>query len=229
MTIEILFPELANLYGDNGNVLYLEKSFPKGKIIKTSFNDEPYFLKHKVDLIYMGTLSPNNEVKVISKLLPYKKKIKEKIDKGTIFLFTGNAVEVLGKSLTLNDGTKVEGLGIFSLESKIDENNRYNSLFLGTIDDIKAVGYKSQSSFMKSDEPGLFKVIRENNNEACEGVHVNNFFGTNLLGPLLVLNPYFTKYLYSLLGYKGSLYLEEELIDAYNKRLEEYSRPDLKF
>ena len=28
MTIEILFPEICNLYGDSGNVLFIEKNFP---------------------------------------------------------------------------------------------------------------------------------------------------------------------------------------------------------
>ena len=42
MTIEILFPEICNLYGDSGNVLFIEKNFPNAQIIKTKLNEEPY-------------------------------------------------------------------------------------------------------------------------------------------------------------------------------------------
>ena len=36
MTIEILFPEICDLYGDRGNVLFLEKNFPHAHFVKTT-------------------------------------------------------------------------------------------------------------------------------------------------------------------------------------------------
>ena len=81
----------------------------------------------------------------------------------------------------------------------------------------------------KSSESPLFTVIKEKNNEKQEGVLKNNFFGTNLLGPILILNPYFTKYLFSLLGYKKKLYLEKELIEAYEERVKEYQNAEIKY
>ena len=43
-----------------------------------------------------------------------------------------------------------------------------------------------------------------------------------LLGPILVINPYFTKYLFEEMGYKKQLPYEKELIKAYEVRLKEY-------
>ena len=54
MKIEILYSEVANLFGDMANVRYLEKSLPKAKFIYTSLNDEPKFITEKVNLVYMG-------------------------------------------------------------------------------------------------------------------------------------------------------------------------------
>ena len=73
------------------------------------------------------------------------------------------------------------------------------------------------------------QMLKEKNNEKQEGVLKNNFFGTNLLGPILILNPYFTKYLFSLLGYKKKLYLEKEMIEAYEERVKEYQNAEIKY
>ncbi len=56
-------------------------------------------------------------------------------------------------------------------------------------------------------------------------IRVKNFFGTYLIGPLLVLNPCFTKYLLNIMGVENpSLAFEKEAVDAYNKRLEDFEK-----
>ncbi len=231
MTIEILFPEICNLYGDSGNVLFIEKNFPDAQIIKTRLNEEPYFVKNKVNFLYMGPMTEKNSIKVCQKLLTYKKRIKKLLDEKVIFLFIGSAIDIMGKKIKMNDGTEIEGVGILELTSTNNLAKRYNSLFLGSFsyDNHPIVGYKSQSSEFKSSESPLFTVIKEKNNEKQEGVLKKNFFGTNLLGPILILNPYFTKYLFSLLGYKKELYLEKELIEAYEERVKEYQNAEIKY
>ena len=92
--IEILYGDICNLYGDNGNILLLEKYFGKDKIVHTGINDEPYFVNHKVKLIYLASMSENTEKIVISKLQPYKNKIKELIENNVYILLTGNALNV---------------------------------------------------------------------------------------------------------------------------------------
>ena len=55
-----------------------------------------------------------------------------------------------------------------------------------------------------------------------EGVKRNNFFGTYLLGPFLISNPLFTKELMKKLGVENPvLPFEEDIMEAYNVRLEE--------
>ena len=223
--IEILFEEICNLYGDQGNVNYLEQNFEN--IIKTSYIEEPYFVKNDVKMVYLGPMSEKNKIKVLNKLKQYKERIKELIDNNVIFLFTGNAFEILGKTIKTNDNNIIEGLNLLDVETVENEENRYNSLYLGKFNDIEIVGYKSQSSNSIINENPLFETIREENNSKYEGLRKKNFFGTNLLGPILILNPYFTKYLFKLLN-KDSILYEEELVDAYNKRLQEY-KSDIKF
>lgn len=222
MKVEILFSEVCNLFGDSWNAKYLEKCLEKEKIYYTSLLDTPKFVQEKIDFIYLGSMSENIQERVIEKLMPYKERIKELINDGCIFLMTGNAMEIMGKQI-IDGNRKIKCLDIFDITSKRDYEHRYNSLVLGHFEkDI--VGYKSQFSSSVINEQSLFDIKKEVNGATKEGIHVHNFFGTNLLGPILILNPYFTKYLLSLMGYKNKLPYEKELIDAYKVRVEEYKK-----
>lgn len=110
MKIEILFPEFCNLFGDMSNIKYLKMCLPDAEYIETGMDEEPAFIKNDVNLIYMGPMTERTQEKVIVKLKPLKERLKELIEKGTCFLFTGNAVEVLGKYIENEDGSKIEGL-----------------------------------------------------------------------------------------------------------------------
>ena len=62
-----------------------------------------------------------------------------------------------------------------------------------------------------------------------EGVRKNNFFGTHLLGPLLVQNPDFNLYLQKLMGVENpSLAWEDAVREALDVRLKEL-RSDIVF
>lgn len=228
MKIEILYPEMAYLFGDNANVLYLEKTLPDAEFVSTSKGDAPRFLSEKIDLVYLGALTERNQEKAIKLLSPYKDAIKKAIDEGTVFLFTGNALEIMGDYIIDDDGTKIPCLGIFEYYAKRDYYHRHNSACLAEFEDMKIMGFKTQFTmcYPKTDTSGLFKVIRGigmNEKTMAEGIRVNNFFGTYLVGPLLILNPEFTKYLLKLIGVENpSLAFEKEAVDAYNKRYEDF-------
>ena len=59
--------------------------------------------------------------------------------------------------------------------------------------------------------------------DSFEGVRYKNFFGTYLLGPFLIENPYFTEYLLKILGEKDAkpaYFCDAEA--AYKARLAEF-------
>ncbi len=110
MKIEILFPEFCNLFGDISNMKYLKKCLPNEEYIETSIEDEPAFLNQDIKFIYMGAMTERTQEKVIKKLMPYKEKINELIEKGVVFLCTGNALEIFGKYIENEDGSKIDAL-----------------------------------------------------------------------------------------------------------------------
>lgn len=98
MIIEMLYPELSNLYGDSANIKYLKDSFPEIEIIETNIGECPTFLnKGKVDLVYRGTMTERGQQLFIDNASMYVDEMKDAIEQGQRFLVTGNAVEVFGK------------------------------------------------------------------------------------------------------------------------------------
>lgn len=229
MKIEILYKEVCNLYGDYYNHIYIKKNFQDSTIYETSLNETPHFINEDIDFIYIGSSSEKNQQIIIEKLLPYKERLTELINKNKIILATGNAMEIFGKEI-IDKNKTIKCLGIFNYYAKRNMDNRYNYLFLGEFDKIKIIGHKSQFSLIYdiNEENGFIKKIRGlgNNFEAdYEGFKKNNFYGTYLLGPILVINPYFTKYLMKQLKIKNKLVFEKEAIEAYKYTLNEFENP----
>ncbi len=202
-TIKIahLYYDILNLYGENGNVRFLKKKF-EDQGIKT----EVYFLSledkidfNKYDFYYIGAGTDNNKKIVLDNLLQYRDNIKDAIYNNKFFLVTGNALDMFGKSINTLDDEPIEALHIFDYittdeEFRIIEDQYYNCNLIKE----KIIGFQNRASVMSKYSNNLFEVIKGTGSSPgikTEGVLYNNFFGTYLLGPILVRNPYFTDYL----------------------------------
>ncbi len=228
IVIEELFSEVCNLFGDGGNMRYLKLCLPEAEYITTGLNEKPYFVDNEVNMIYMGPMTENTQIKVIERLKPYKKRIEELIEKGVIFLMTGNSHEVFGNKITDVDGTVIDCLGINDFYAERNIMKRFSGLILGNYEDIEITSFRAQftEGFIGEGlEPfvKMTKGVPMNKDNFIEGYVKKNFYGTYLLGPLLVLNPYFTKkLLYKLCGKERTLAFEPETIKAYEARLTDF-------
>ena len=226
--IEELYPEVCNLFGDGANMRYLKLCLPEAEYISTALNDKPYFVDNDVNMVYMGPMTENTQVEVIKRLEPYKKRIEELIEKGVVFLMTGNSHEIFGKKITDENGTVVECLGINDFYASRNMLKRFSGLVLGKYEDIEITAFRAQftEGFIGEELTPFVKMTKGvpmNKKDFIEGYVKNNFFGTYLLGPLLVLNPYFTKKLLHIIcGKERTLAFEPETIKAYEARLEDF-------
>ena len=228
--IEILFPEFCNLFGDISNIKYLKKCLPEAEFIETDYNSEPKFMNEDINFIYLGPMTEKMQEKVIKKLMPLKNKIKEMIESDVQFLVPGNAIEIFGKYIENEDGSKIEALGLFDIYSKRDMLHRNNSIFIGNWNDIKIVGFKSQFTYLYGNNENNYfakveKGIGLNKESKLEGIQEHNFIGTNLIGPILILNPKLTKKIIENLGIENpKIAFEEDLENAYEQRLLEFEK-----
>ena len=235
MIIEILFPEHANLFGDMSNMRYLQACLPDAEFVRTPLGEVPYFVNHKVDLLYMGPMSERIQQRAILALMPFAARLRDMIDNGTPMLFTGNAPEVLGHNIVLESGNSIHGLGILPMSAKQDMYHRYNGLVLGRFAPISAdiVGFKSQFTMATGDNEDcpFVKVERGiglNKQSRYEGFFKNNMIATYLIGPILIMNPALTRWLLDTMGAKDApLAFEEAVNDAYARRLAEFCDPQV--
>ena len=233
MKIEVLYPELCNLYGDLANAKYLARS-SGAEFVMTKLGEPPAFLSEDVALVCIGGTTERGQEIVRDALRPYLSGFEDRTEAGGITLATGNALEIFGEYIARDDGSRIEMLGMFPTHAQRKMMQRHNSLYLGTFGGQKIVGFKSQFSHSWGDNgDGLFTTLRGvglNPDTMAEGIRKNNFLLTYLLGPLVILNPDFAKYLLTLMGVREpELAFEEAAYDVYRTRLTEFEDPDRGF
>ena len=235
MTVEILFSEVCNLYGDGQNPAYLKATLPDAEFRFTAITEKPYFADADPDIIYIGSMSESTQRRVIEKLMPLKDRLSALIEKGTVILATGNACEIFTKHISyVTEEIETDGLGLVDLTVKTDLFDRYNGKVLGEAAGVTVTGFRSQFGFLFGDNSRdyFLKVERGdgiNRESKLEGYRINNFIGTQILGPILPLNPLFTEYLIGLAGEKAEAAFREDAMKAYEQRLKEFRDPKTVF
>ncbi len=233
MKIEILYPEVCNLYGDLMNGEYIARSCG-AEIVRTSLGEEPAFARDDVALVTIGTTTERGQELARDALSKYVTALENRVDAGGVTLVTGNALEIFGESIETDSGREIPMLGMFPIHSQRHFMDRYNSLYLGKFRDMDIVGFKSLFGHSYGDNgAGLFTTVRGaglNPETKAEGLRRGNFMATYLTGPLLVLNPPFARYVMSLMGAEDAAPLfEDAAMDVYRTRVAEFSEPNRGF
>ena len=97
--VENLFPELCNIYAESYNPEYLARCSDEIDLRRTNHKDVPAFVTEDVAMVYLGCSPERKQEQIIELLRPYRSRIEELIEKGTVFLVTGNAVEIFGREI----------------------------------------------------------------------------------------------------------------------------------
>lgn len=235
MTVEVLFNEVCGLFGDAQNASYLQAAMPEAQFLYTPLTAEPHFVKQDVDMLLIGSMAEDTQRRVIETLRPHRDRLDALIEKGVPILATGNAGEIFCKEIIyLTEELRVDGLGFFDLTVKTDLFNRYNGKVLGTLDGIQIVGFRSQFSFWYGDNSRNYFLKCDrgagiNRDTALEGVRRNNLICTQILGPILPINPLFCEYFMGLAGVTAQAPYREAAMAAYTQRLKEFQDPKIPF
>ena len=234
MKIEILYPDLCCLYGDKGNTKFLMQCLPEAEFIQTGLNEKPAFLNGDVDLCCMYSMSEQSQEKILDRLMPYKAEITAACAEGkTLFLLLGNAMELFGQYIQRENGSKVDGLGVFNTHTVRHAPNRFNTLIQASFENMTLLGYTSRfADTFGITEDNVFCHVEIGSGSdpktKLEGIRSGHVIATYLLGPLLVANPDFSKWLLKQLGIENpTLPFEDVLQLAYETKRKEFQRTDL--
>ncbi|MDD2426643.1 MAG: hypothetical protein PHR37_02990 [Eubacteriales bacterium] len=226
MRIEIIYPEIANLLGEHGTQQLLQQTFAAEEIICTNFPDLPVFFREDVDFIYMGAMTENTQALVLDQWRPYAKDFRQKIDNGLTGFFAGNALDLLGRHIIYEEAETIQALGLYPFDTLCKRFDRKNEIVRGRFRDFELMGYRSQFTTHTGDSSvyPFIEVINGsgmNPESKTEGIADRNFFASSLTGPFLILNPEFTKWLFSLFGFRGELPFQSDLLAAAELRRED--------
>ncbi len=208
--IAYLYYDILNLYGENGNIKALKKNLELENINTCihflTVDDELEFDKY--DLVYMGAGTENNQKIILPHLLKYKKEIKKAISDGKFFLITGNAINLFGKYI-LKGKNKEKTLEVFDYYVKEESFRMIDESIMkcSFLNDF-VIGFQNQNTVLRDNKNPMFEVVKgigSYPNSKTEGIKYNNFYGTYLVGPLLIRNPEFLKYFINEIMKKNNL------------------------
>ena len=167
MKIAYLYYDFLNLYGESGNIKIISNILKynkiKHEILYLSLDDKLEFDKY--DLVYIGSGTEDNLLIALKHLDKYKDEIKKYIEDNKFMLVTGNSVDMFGKKIEDNKALNIFDYEVTKGKRKMEEV--YHNKILGFINNNS---YNSEYSDTD--------IIRN-----------NNFYGTYILGPILVRNP----------------------------------------
>ena len=220
-----LYYDLLNLYGEQGNILALKRAFKNQnveiEVDYLSVQDKIDFKKY--DLVYLGSGSAENLLIALEDIKRHKKELKKYIESKKVLLATGNSYLLFGQKIN-----NLDALGIFDYYAASSEKMAQESL-MELYQEKDIIGFQNREFIINNKRNHLFKVkegLCDNLKSEYEGYHEYNFYGTFVIGPLLIRNPHFTNILVKEIMEKNNLiyheYEDKILVDAYNQYIKNF-------
>ena len=220
-----LYYDLLNLYGEQGNILALKRAFKNQnvdvEVDYLSVQDKIDFKKY--DLVYIGSGSNENLLIALEDIKRHKKELKKYIESKKVLLATGNSYLLFGQKIN-----NMDALGIFDYYAASSEKMAKESL-MELYQEKDVIGFQNREFIVNNKKNHLFKVkdgICDNLKSEYEGYHEYNFYGTFVIGPLLIRNPHFTNKLVKEIMEKNNLiyheYEDKIFVDAYNQYIKNF-------
>lgn len=193
-----LYPDCMSLYGEYANVAvlcrHLEQMGVTVNVKKNLLDYEPDF--NEADFIYMGCGTERTQKAALMMLKDRGADLKAALDRGAVVLFTGNAMDVLGKTVTDAKGQVWPGMGLAEYTAvETDQRDPEDVIAHSTLWESPVVGFMNKCSRTTGVTTPLFDALKLGlGNEAelgAEGYVDGNLFATHITGPVLVKNPDF--------------------------------------
>ena len=205
-----LYHDLMDTYGDKGNILTLLRRLDfrgiKSELTEVSLGEK---IPEDTNILFLGGAQDRQQRLVMQDLLDRKNEIQEYLFSGGVGLFVCAGYQLLGNYYQDADGSIVDGLEIFDLETinpgishpRLIGNAVIKCPFLGESEYL--VGFENHGgrTILNNRTEALGFVVKGNGNngrDKTEGARYKNAFGTYLHGPVLPKNPKFADFLLDL-------------------------------
>lgn len=190
-----LYSRDMNIYGDNGNLLVLEKRAVwhgyTPEII--CYNPGDPFPK-EVDIVIGGGGQDSGQGTIQDDLLTIAEHLRTLADSGTPMLMICGLYQLFGRFFKTVDGTTIKGIGVLDLETHAGAERLIGNITTHSTEFGDIIGYENHSgqTFLGSETRALGTVQKgagNNGQDDTEGARYNNVIGSYLHGSLLPKNP----------------------------------------
>lgn len=189
-----LYPNEMNIYGDNGNLLTLQKRC-EWRGIETEYiqHNPGKKFNNQVDIIIGGGGQDSGQNKIQDDLLKNADSIHKMAQDNTPMLVICGLYQLFGHYFETHTGHHIDGIGVFDAWTKASPSRLTGNIITET-EFGETIGYENHSglTFLNKNQQPFGKVIKgagNNGDDGTEGARVNNVFGSYLHGPILPKNP----------------------------------------
>lgn len=193
-----LFPRELGINGDVGNVTVLaERAREYGlttEVVNVARGDE---LPDSADLVHIGS-GPLSAVElVLPEAVRHGERLRAWAAEGVPFLAIAGGWEVLGRSITTEDGRTLAGAGVFPSRAVREAQQAVDETVLRTRAGI-VTGFSNQNSITSIEDgaESLGEVVKgfgnggfQRSDLGLEGIVAGPLIGTHLHGTVLGMNP----------------------------------------
>lgn len=191
-----LYPDCMSLYGEWANVAVLSRLLESMGVTVTvrrlPLDETPDF--SGADFIYMGAGTERTQKAALMALKDHGPALGAALERGAVALFTGNAMEALGKSVTDANGQVWPGMGLADFTTvETDRRDPEDVIAHSPLLKEPVVGFMNKCSRTTGVDTPLFDRLELGlGNETvlgAEGYAAGSLFATHITGPLLVKDP----------------------------------------
>lgn len=201
ITIVHLYAKEMNIYGDNGNVLVLQKRLLwrgiKVKVVRVGVGD---VFPKDVHLIIGGGGQDAGQQAIADDLQLKKEALGRFANNGVPMLMICGMYQMFGAAFITSDKTTIPGISILDVTTKASAARLVGNVVCETRDFGRLIGYENHSGRTKRGVEilplGSVPVGQGNDGtDQTEGARFNNVFGSYMHGPMLAKSPAFADYL----------------------------------
>lgn len=197
MTVKIchLWSDALNWNGSRGNLICLKKRLEwRGipvEIQEICVGDEVCFTDY--DLVYIGAGKAYENHALLRDAAAKADALQHYVSGGGAILAVCEGFELLGRLVSLADGSICPGLGVLAMKTVYGKERLTGNAVTDTAYG-KIVYFENHAGLVYPDEgvPTLGRVVKGHGNNAVDGsvgVHTDTVFGCHAHGPLLPKNP----------------------------------------
>jgi CobQ-like glutamine amidotransferase family enzyme len=195
VTLVQLYPDELGVAGDRGNVLALRERLSRAGVAVTVVeHNAGDTLPTAADLVVVGNGPLSAMRNVYDDLQVNAATLREWVAAGVALFAYGSGAELLGRGISLLDGSVIDGLGILPFRTTRVTGRKVGYVLTDTAFG-PLVGFEDNASTWALDDAAqaLGTVqVGGGNGDGTEGVIAGSAIGTQVGGPVLPLNPLLT-------------------------------------